>query len=522
MHSGSVGVCKSLGVATEVEVSEAAESSAPHLQRELLAVDIAVLTLGVIFAVLVRLWLVRTRLGQLNGDEAVVGLMAHRLVEHGQLRVFFWGQSYGGTLEAMFVAALFRVFGTSIWVLKAAPMLLDAVAAALVYRIGRRLTSVRVAAYAAVVFLCGPGGITWLSTTSRGFYWATLVLGLAVVLYTLRLFDEPRSTRDWIGLGLVSGLGFWQSPQILYFVVPAAVTIVLRLRRKVVNGWIAILPAMVGAAPWLRVNIADDWKSLNAGALGNPHTTYIHRLYVFAGEGLGSILGLHINGRWRGPLHTPLFPVALVVIVLLIAARPPLRKRALLVVALVVYPFVFAAFPTSWTVGEGRYVLFLLPFLALAFMYAARSRPLQITLVAVAIVLTIGSLHIQENDRLLEPDKPVPWHNAALRDRLGQLGVHNAFANYWIAYPLTFQTNERVIVVPIIGSRFSTYDRAVRADPRPAWVLLTGSRVATRFENTLRARRIQFRLDVVGPFLIFRPAAHVIPEEFNVQKVFER
>ncbi|MGZ4140689.1 MAG: glycosyltransferase family 39 protein [Actinomycetota bacterium] len=503
------------------QVTEAAEPGAGHPPRALSAIDVVVLTLGVVFAVVVRLWLVRTRLGQLHPDEAVVGLMAHRLVHHGELRVFFWGQSYGGTLETMFVAALFRVFGTSIWVLKAAPILLDGVAGVLVFRIGRRLTTVRVAAYAAVVFVCGPGGIIWLSTTSRGFYWATLVLGLAVVLYTLRLLDDPRSTRDWIGLGLVSGLGFWQSPQILYFVVPAAVTLVLGLRHKVVHAWVAILPAIIGALPWLWSNIADNWKSLDTGELGNPHTTYFHRLHVFAGEGLGSIVGLQNNGHWRGPFHSPFLPVALVGIVFLIAARPPWAKRALLVITLVTYPFLFASFPSSWTVGEGRYMLFLLPFLALAFMYAARRRLLQIALIAIVCVLTIGSLHVQEHDRVLAPDKPVPWHNAALIDRLDQLGVHNAFATYWIAYPLTFQTHERIIVAPVINSRFATYDRIVRADPRPAWIFLTGSRVATRFENTLGARGIPYRSDVVGPFLIVLPGAHVVPEAFDVKKIFE-
>jgi hypothetical protein len=485
--------------------------------NELRNVDRFVLSAGLVAAVVLRVWLTRTRLGQLDGDEAVVGLMALRFAHHGELRVFFWGQSYGGTLEPIVIGMFFRLFGTSTVVLKLVPVLFDALAAWLFYRIGRRITNVRVAAYAAVAFLCGPGGIVWLSTSTRGFYWATLVLGLAAVLCALRLLDDPDSTRDWIMFGLFAGLGFWQSPQILYFLLPAIVILVIRLGNRITSAWIAVPAAVVGAAPWLRVNLSGSWMtSLNTNALGDyRHTSYIHRLIVFMGEGLGVTLGVHVNGHWRGPSFMPTLVIVLVVGVLITVALQPGRNRALLLAIIVTYPFVFALFPLSYTVGEGRYVLYLWPFLALAFMYAARRRSFQIAMLAVVVILSVASLRTIENNLRRVPDQPLPWHNTALQARLHQLGVHDAYADYWIAYPLTFQTREHIDVVPILGSRFAGYDRQIHADPRPAWILLTGSRVAARFQKQLQARGISYTRDLVGPFAVYLPGTQVTPEQFD-------
>jgi hypothetical protein len=497
-------------------------AAAPVEPEGLRTVDRIVVGVGIGAAVALRIWILRTRLGQVNGDEAVVGLMAHRLAHHGQLRVFFWGQDYGGTLEAIVTAVLFRLFGTSVAALKAVPMLLTAVAAWLIDRVGRRMVSRRVAAYAAIAFLLGPGGIVYLSTSSRGFYSSTLVLGLLVALFTLRVVERPRSSADWLAMGLAAGAGFWQSPQILYFTVPAAIVLLARLRRAVWPGAaIAAAGFVVGAAPWLKPNLFDDWmRSLDGASLGEPHTTYLHRVHVFADQGVGVVLGLHVHDHWIGRPLVPVLAGVALVVALVAVARPPLGRRALLVAVLASYPFLFALFPASWTVGEGRYIVYLVPFVAIGLLYALRTRVLQIGLLALVLALSIVSLRALEDVTVLVPDRPVPRSNTALIDRLDALGVRHAFASYWIAYPVTFETREHVVVAPVLGTRFTPYDDAVRADPRPAWILLDGSRATRRFERVLRRRGIAYRSVRAGDFVIVLPRARVIPEGVDTHAIF--
>src|SRR5205807_2735209 len=69
----------------------------------------------------VRLAIIASPLGEIDGDEAVVGLMARHIAFLGERPVFYWGQPYLGSLEAFSAAPLFRVFDSSTFVLKLVP-----------------------------------------------------------------------------------------------------------------------------------------------------------------------------------------------------------------------------------------------------------------------------------------------------------------------------------------------------------------------------------------------------------------
>src|SRR5216110_1331008 len=70
---------------------------------------------------LVRLAVIASPLGQIDGDEAVVGLMARHIAFLGDRPVFYYGQPYLGSLEAFSTAPLFRIFDSSALLLKLVP-----------------------------------------------------------------------------------------------------------------------------------------------------------------------------------------------------------------------------------------------------------------------------------------------------------------------------------------------------------------------------------------------------------------
>src|SRR5215831_16750164 len=84
-----------------------------------------VFALGVTACVLVglalRLAVIASPLGEIDGDEAVVGLMARHIAFLGERPVFYWGQPYLGSLEAFTAAPLFRMFDSSTFLLKLVP-----------------------------------------------------------------------------------------------------------------------------------------------------------------------------------------------------------------------------------------------------------------------------------------------------------------------------------------------------------------------------------------------------------------
>jgi ABC-type uncharacterized transport system permease subunit len=132
---------------------------------------------GMAVAVGLRIWVLTSPLGGLDADEAVWGLMA-RHVLHGELPVFFWSQSYGGTQETLLTAGLFEIGGTSVAALRAVPLALFACACVLVWRVGLRTIGEPGAAVAAALFAVWPAYLVWKSTRAHGFYGAALVCGL--------------------------------------------------------------------------------------------------------------------------------------------------------------------------------------------------------------------------------------------------------------------------------------------------------------------------------------------------------
>src|SRR5260221_13110369 len=75
-------------------------------------------------AVAIRVWLVMHTHGVIDGDEALVGIQAEHILR-GELPTYFSGQPYLGSLETYCIALLFAIFGSSVWVLRAEPILMS-------------------------------------------------------------------------------------------------------------------------------------------------------------------------------------------------------------------------------------------------------------------------------------------------------------------------------------------------------------------------------------------------------------
>ena len=82
------------------------------------------LWLCLLLALIIRAWLVYHTHGVIDGDEAMVGIQAQHILR-GELPVYFISQAYMGSLEAYLMALLFAIAGSSVWTLRAEPVLLS-------------------------------------------------------------------------------------------------------------------------------------------------------------------------------------------------------------------------------------------------------------------------------------------------------------------------------------------------------------------------------------------------------------
>ena len=518
-------------------------------------------TAGVVAAVLfalgllLRVWVLGR--APLTADQAVVGLMAREIL-HGHFFAFYWGQSYGGG-EPYVVAALFALFGQSRVVLGLAPVLLDAVAALLVWRIGRRLFDTRVGVLAALLFWLWPEVYLYLSTVEYGFRYLALVCGLAVLLFALRIAGaRPSRLRDWAGLGLFLGLGWWCTPEIVYYAVPALLWIAYRALQTRTwprpAGVLAFIGATaLGALPWLGANVGHGYPSFHQVAQQYTQA-WAGRLGVFFQHVLPLVLGLRLrgSGAWLGgPALGLAAYVLLGLAVLAWTVRLAMSRRALpLVFFVVLFPFAYAYAPYSAFWNDGRYALYLAPVVALLAASGLRelarpsprlARAAPVLGVAAALALTaaaalqlapyqpaVGSQGPRSTWTTWSAD-PNRWVEP-LATALERAHVRGAYAGYWVAYPLTFEARGGVVAADTRVNRYPPYLAAAEHSPRQAWVFarsamlpalnaaagthpwfIDGSLTAADLQSYLKHHNIAFRVANAGFFTIVYPARAVVP-----------
>ncbi len=495
----------------EVPVPEQTSRSRTRTDRILVAAAVVVAALGL----LLRLWALGRH--SFNADEAVVGVMAHNIL-HGHFSAFYWGQSYGGG-EPYVVAVVFALFGQSAFTLGFTPVLLDAVAALLVFALGRRLFSPTVGIAAALLFWIWPESTLWQSTIEYGFRFATLDCGLGLAVIGLRIAANadraggqgPVSSRavrkrrvDLALMMLLFGLGFWCSPEIAYYAIPIAVVLGIRLARRrlrlgLIDVLVAAAAAIIGALPWLWSNLRSDFASFHPVAQPYPHFSEHYTMFRLHALPIALGLQLHGNGAWIGgePLGHAVELVAVACVAIFLAWCLLNRRAGFLVAFCIAFPLLYSYWPFTWFWTDSRYVLYLPPILAIVAVAAASElfhhlylprrftfRPELIVvpvLLAVALSMTlIACSHLAP----FKPDKvqgtpAATWTSFqtnpndfedTLAEDLNHVGVSRVFAGYWLAFPLTFVSGGQVTASDILFSRSPTILAEVSDASDPSWL----------------------------------------------------
>ncbi len=253
-------------------------------------IAVAPLLICLVIALAVRSWLAYHTLGFIDGDEALVGIQAQHILQ-GQFPTYFYNQPYMGSLEAYVMAIIFAVAGSSVWTLRAEPILLSLVVVWLTWRLAGALAdSARLPLHAkqwfmniaALLAAIPPLYDTVLQMRMLGGYIEIFILMQLLLLSTLQLTNRRAagaSRRElalrWAGAGFLVGFGYWVNPLMIYGVLAAALWItwdciklvlqsrsLQQLRRVVILPALASLPAgVVGLTPALLWGARNQWQN---------------------------------------------------------------------------------------------------------------------------------------------------------------------------------------------------------------------------------------------------------------------
>ncbi len=507
----------------------------------------------------VRLAVLASPLGEIDGDEAVVGLMARHIAFLGDRPPFFYGQHYLGSLEAFTAAPLFRLFGASAAVLKLVPTLYSLGFLWLSVVLARRLFGDGPALLTGVYLAVPPAMWAVWSTKARGGYAELLFLGEALLLATL--WAAQPAARRWVraiqslSWGLLAGLAFWTHLLAVVYLVPCVVYLALqrppRRSLKTAHGEpdepgaeardagdlaLGLAGAAVGMAPLLLYNWTNHLATL--AALLQPADipldpwAQLLRFFrvgvpVLAGLGQPTTSAAMFDLDW--PTRPAGFLPAVVVLLVLLALVLVRQRRAvlglvgagrghapgpaLLVLLALCVPPVVALSRFGFFVSEPRYAL---PLYA-AFPLVASAlwrlpRPLRLVATTALIGLNVFSL-VSSDVRLWRPEGAVDSTTAtraALVQHLVRQDRHQMYTDYWIAYPVMFETGETVLAY-VVSSGFNRYIPPadnVQRTPNAVWVFVAGSDGEAEFTDQMRRVGAEANVAEVS---VYRVYADVTP-----------
>jgi 4-amino-4-deoxy-L-arabinose transferase-like glycosyltransferase len=463
---------------------------------------------GIAFGLGTRLWTLRTPFlgGYFDSDEAVPGLMARHLL-HGEWSTFYWGQAYGGTAEVALVSVLFWIVGSGVLALRLVPIALYGLGTLLVWRLARRTIGEPGATVAAILFWISPAYLVFRSTREYGYQGVLVVLGIAILLFTLRLAEAP-TRQNAAGLGLAVGLAWWTSIQSVLLALPALVWLACRQRRVWRLSWLIGLAAFVGAFPWLAWNLRNHWGSLHVSST-EPSMNYAFRLGGFFADGLPMSLGFRVPFLQDWLPSPTAGKIGFVVVGAALAAILLRRFRSLELVAAVVLPYPFLYALSSFTANrlEPRYLLLLAPLLALLLgELLADLRAATVGLVIAATLSLVALVRVADNAAVVA----APPRLGPLLHTLEREHVTRAWADYWIAFRVTFLTHERIIVAPTYGDRYPHYRQLVEDSSPSAWIFVARTSrfsSAMNSETPKRARLLHagFTRIHTGEFILYVP-----------------
>jgi 4-amino-4-deoxy-L-arabinose transferase-like glycosyltransferase len=520
----------------------------------------------ILLAILLKVSLLALDAVPFNSDEAIVALMARHMM-HGERPMFFYGQAYMGSLDAALVAGLFSVFGEHVWVVRLVQIILFAGTISTTFVLGKKaFGSWRVGLLAAWLLAIPAVSVTLYTTVSLGGYGEALLLGNLILLAGLQLDQRIQEglllNVSWWSLivGLLVGLGLWAFGLTLVYSIPTGIYLLSGLWRSFRNrlnvpgsrleGWNTIGAAIgssgfgvfLGAAPWWLYAVQNGFGQL-LGELGGEAIAGVEGL-SFIGQVFQHLLNLLLLGstaifgmrppwevRWLG---LPLLPFVLMfwIGVILFAFRrlrqkDNLYKSSQMIIAAVAMTLVLAFVLSPFGVDpSGRYFL---PIVVVLSLFAAE---MILHLVAswgrwawglVGLVLAFNLWGTIQSALNCPPGMTTQFDPVAQIDHsydqelisfLEEVGAYRGYSNYWVAYPLAFNSSEEMLFVPRLpyhedfryterDDRYEPYDQIVAASERVAYITTNHVPLDDYLRTTFAGRGISWKEHNIGDYHIF-------------------
>lgn len=233
-------------------------------------------------------------------DTATVGWMGLNILQHGERPLFFYGQTYFGSLEAYLAALLFSLFGISEFVLSLSAILCSLGWIGAAYLLFTEWADRRAGLAAAALLAVPSWVLLHYNVGTYGGYPLAFGLGTLALWLCLRILRREPAGVPLLAhaapLGLIGGLALWTHYLAAAYLLPGALLLLAFLVRRKFS-WSAVWPFLVAGIPFL----AGLWPVLAASDL--LQGTQAVAQWNFS----PAVLRAHTVSLFGRPLRQPLF-----------------------------------------------------------------------------------------------------------------------------------------------------------------------------------------------------------------------
>jgi len=458
----------------------------------------------------------------IDSDEAIVGLMARDILHGRPWPIFYYGQNYMGSLEAILSAGIFALLGREDGLaLKVVPLICSLWFVVAIHALTRRFASEHGAQVAALLAAVPPLALVEWSTKARGGFIELVLLGTVSLILAVDIVNGER-LRRWrcFWLGVLLGLSWWVNNQAIFYLAAIGVTFAVALPRRfglraaLSNACIMGGAFILGGAPFWWANLFHEPSFATFAELGHSAQSpgqVLDHLGGYFREALPILLGARrfwqLNDQFPGSTVLTYLIYGIVLALGLAAHR---RGSSILFIMLIIVPVIFAASRFGWLTQAPRYLLplysVIFPLVGIA-VASLQSRLVATFLPVGLIILNLCSM--QTSGALAIPGQPfvasgqrVQSDQSALYLWLAEHGYRHIFTNYWIGYRVAFETGEQVTFSIYGEPRSRRVPRYELIEPAAASPYVLVPSQVTEFSVMLAALGYRFRSSDVNGYVV--------------------
>ncbi|HET7091372.1 MAG TPA: hypothetical protein VFL17_22290, partial [Anaerolineae bacterium] len=368
----------------------------------------------------------------------------------------------------------------------------------------------------------------------------TLLLGNLLILIAYAIESAPANRARllrWGLFGLCAGFAFWTFGLILVYLIPLSLWLLYRGRWSAWRGYlIAIAGFAAGSLPWW-ASIGQFGGALLGELAGSAIANTVAAPTILESLGVrlvdffvfGATAWLGLRYPWSPDLVMPVAGLAVVAIYAGAFVHATRRGPRLLwgMIGVLLLTYLLTPFGGD---PSGRYFVPLyLPLSIFTAMWldhlrervsARWSRWLANLLIAVVVGYNLvgTALAVQQPHGITTQFDRVTWlergREQALIDFLLAHGETRGYSNYWVAYPIAFLSNERILSAPRLpyhldfsytrrDNRVARYAEAAAESPRAFYITTSHPQLDALIRDRLLALGVTFREESIGSYHIF-------------------